>query len=375
MKVKKYVAKSMPEAMNLIKKDLGKDAVILNSKEIKTGGIFGLFKKKNIEVIAALDETVSRKEKVHTKRKLEQIESFQPKRQKSDQSNELLAEIKHLKALIASQSFHSEHNFPAPFEHVYQFLIEQEVNSELAKELVESMIDKNQNQEDLSPTEIRSLLRNVIENRLNELQFDGINYDRKIIQFIGPTGVGKTTTLAKVAAQSILEHKKKIAFITADTYRIAAIDQLKTYARILNVPVEVAYSIEDYKNALNKFQDYDIIFVDTAGRNFRDVRYVQELKEVVSFESLNVSTYLVLSLTMKAQDMIDIYRQFDQIPIEKIVFTKMDETLTYGSVLNICLNENIGIAHFTNGQNVPDDIVHVNPSFISDLIVSRYENV
>ena len=107
------------------------------------------------------------------------------------------------------------------------------------------------------------------------LQFDGINFNRKIIQFIGPTGVGKTTTLAKVAAQSILEHEKKIAFITADTYRIAAIDQLKTYARILNVPVEVAYSIEDYKNALNKFQDYDIIFVDTAGRNFRDVKYVQ----------------------------------------------------------------------------------------------------
>ncbi len=128
-----------------------------------------------------------------------------------------------------------------------------------------------------------------LEKHLNDLQFDGIDYDRQIIQFVGPTGVGKTTTLAKIAAQSILQHEKKIAFITADTYRIAAIEQLKTYARILDVPLEVAYSIEDYKNALDKFQDYDIIFVDTAGRNFRDERYVHELKEVISFEKFTKS--------------------------------------------------------------------------------------
>ena len=374
MKIKKYVAKSMPEAMNLIKKDLGKDAVILNSKEIKTGGIFGMFKKKNIEVIAALDENIKRNEKVKMKQKSGRTQIPIP-REKTNRSDEVLVEIKHLKQLIASQSFQSEHNYPAEFEHVYQFLLEQEVNKDLAKEIVDAMIANQPDSDSLSRIEMKSLLKNELEKHLNDLQFDGIDYDRQIIQFVGPTGVGKTTTLAKVAAQSILQHEKKIAFITADTYRIAAIEQLKMYARILDVPLEVAYSIEDYKNALDKFQDYDIIFVDTAGRNFRDERYVHELKEVISFESLKVGTYLVLSLTMKAQDMIDIYHQFDQIPIEKVIFTKMDETITYGSILNICMKEKIGVAHFTNGQNVPDDIVFANPSFISDLIVSRYENV
>lgn len=371
MKIKKYIVRSMPEAMSLIKKDLGNDAVILNSKEIKTGGFLGMFKKKNFEVIAALDETSLPVNK--SKQIVKEIPVNLPKVNVNKQQNEVLDELKYLRELIASQSFQSEHQFPAEFEHLYQFLLEQEVSRELAKEMIDSMMMKIEVNETVSNDQLKLLLKNEIVSRLSGLSFDGIHFDKQqIIQFIGPTGVGKTTTLAKVAALSILQHEKKIAFITADTYRIAAIDQLKTYARILDVPIEVAYTISDYKNALQKFKDFDLVFVDTAGRNFRDERYVKELKDVIAFEQFKVSTYLVLSLTAKAQDVIDIYGQFEQIPIEKVIFTKVDETLSYGSILNVCINENIAVAHFTNGQNVPDDIVQANPSFISELIARRY---
>src|SRR5690606_31469071 len=111
-------------------------------------------------------------------------------------------------------------------------------------------------------------------------------------------GVGKTTTLAKVAAKSILQENRKVAFITMDTYRIAAIEQLKTYAKILDTPVEVVYSIEDYRNAIQKLKGYDLILVDTAGRNYRDEQYVKELTQNI-VEAENVENYLVLSLTAK----------------------------------------------------------------------------
>src|SRR5699024_10644069 len=110
-------------------------------------------------------------------------------------------------------------------------------------------------------------------------------------------------------------------FITVDTYRIAAVDQLKTYANILDVPLEVAYDIEGYKQALGQFKDYDLILVDTAGRNFRDERYVKELQQSIVFDDM-VATYLVLSMTAKPKDIVDIYEQFRHIPIDELIFTK-----------------------------------------------------
>ena len=106
-----------------------------------------------------------------------------------------------------------------------------------------------------------------------------MGFNKKYINIVGPTGVGKTTTLAKVAAETMLNQRKKVAFITTDTYRIAAIDQLKTYAKILNIPIEVAYNLEDFKRAADRFSHYDIVFIDTAGRNFRNEQYVKDLEK------------------------------------------------------------------------------------------------
>ena len=168
-------------------------------------------------------------------------------------------------------------------------------------------------------------------------------------------GVGKTTTLAKLAAECVLQKKKKVAFITTDTYRIAAIEQLKTYAKILDVPMEVCYTIEDFKEAKKKLSMYDYVFIDTAGRNFLEEKYVSDLEKIIDFNE-EMETYLVRAATAKSSDMLAVYEQFSVIPISKLIFTKLDETATRGTLFDVMIKTKKGIAYTTHGQDVPDDI-------------------
>ncbi|GAB3067238.1 flagellar biosynthesis protein FlhF [Virgibacillus ainsalahensis] len=370
MKVKKYVAPTMPEVMNQVRKDLGSEAVILNSKEIRRGGIFGFFKKKNIEVIAGLDPQPATQPKryVDVREKLPTIDKDISK----TTNNEIINEIKHLKKIFEQQSSEHKNRYQSDYMLVYQHLLDQEVNKELAIQISDKVIeDRNYPEKKLNLDEIMNVTAMEIKERLSNLSFNGIMYDKKIVQFVGPTGVGKTTTLAKVAAKSILTDKKKVAFITADTYRIAAIEQLKTYAQILNVPIEVAYTIDDYKAAIEKFESYDLILVDTAGRNFRNETYIKELQKTIDL-SLDMASYLVLSLTSKPKDLMEIFDQFYHIPIKEVIFTKIDETRQYGSLLNIALEKEIGIAYLTNGQDVPDDLIPGTPGIVADYIAGDY---
>lgn len=372
MKIKKYVAKSMPEAMTKIRDELGADAVILNSKEITEGGFLGLFKKRKIEVIAALDnKPLPKNEQKETKK--ERSNLMIPK-VNDDKTAKVLDEIQHLKRMLEKQAFQSENKFSADYELAYQQLIDQEVDVELAQSIVQSIVHLHE-EENREPSResVNEFLKSTLIKKLHDVSFEGITFDKKLVQFVGPTGVGKTTTLAKVAAHCMLHHKKKIAFITTDTYRIAAIDQLKTYARILNVPLEVVYSTEDYKKAIQKFSNYDLILVDTAGRNYREVKFIHELKEMIDIDD-NIETFLTLALTAKAEDIKEIFNQFKPMAIDKVVFTKLDETTTYGSILNICLNHPVGIPYLTNGQDVPDDIIEPNPHYITELLLSRYSS-
>jgi len=382
MKIVKFKANTMPEAIEKIKKDLGPNAVILNSKETKQGGLFGVFKKRQVEVLAAIDPSPVPKKKTKSiplkQEKQNNVVELNQKmsnkdlsKDSNDEHQKVLAEIKYVKELLLTNSFQSDQPFTANYAIVYNYLLTQEIDEEIAKNIVESISKKYENDE-LLPEQILPFVKNEIISLLADVSFTGISNKAQIIQFVGPTGVGKTTTLAKLAANSVLKDKKKIAFITMDTYRIAAIDQLKTYAKILNVPIEVAYSIAEYKEALNKFSNYDHIFVDTAGRNFRDMQYVHELKNMLHVENFNTVTYLVLSLAAREKDVTAIYNQFIDFPIEKIIFTKLDETSTYGTILNMCVNNKKGIAYITNGQDVPNDIISPDEQFISELIISRY---
>lgn len=374
MKVKKYIASSMPEVMKEIRKELGNDAVILQSKEIKPKGLFGRFKRKKFEVIAAKDSEPVRENK---QKKITQInknstpQSVEGNNRKySDQA--ILEEIKGLKKILELESEKSGNNYPINYQLAFQNLLEQDVEKTLAEELIdETLLSIHPNENKASLPEIKQQLQASIQRKLEKVSFQGITKDEKIVQFVGPTGVGKTTTIAKVAARLILQDKKRVAFITTDTYRMAAVEQLKTYARILNVPLEVAYSVEDYKQAIHELADYDVILVDTAGRNFRESTYVHQLKEL-SGATHQITNYLVLSLTAKPMDLQMLFEQFAEIRLTRVIFTKVDETSSYGSLLSLPLKNNIGIAYLTNGQDVPDDLIKPEPNLISEWMVKGY---
>jgi len=179
-----------------------------------------------------------------------------------------------------------------------------------------------------------------------------------VIFFIGPTGVGKTTTIAKIASKYKVESNPKIAFITADTYRIAATEQLRVYANILDAPMSIVYSFEDLNQEVERYCDYDLIFVDTAGFSHKNEKQRGDTKELLAglSEEYKREVYLVLSATTKYRDLLDIVDIYHEISEYKLIFTKLDETSSYGNLLNIRLYADAELSYVTNGQNVPDDI-------------------
>ncbi|WP_028782803.1 flagellar biosynthesis protein FlhF [Thalassobacillus devorans] len=377
MKVKKFEAESMPKVMSQVKKEMGNDAVILNSKVVHRGGFLGLFKKKNIEVIAAIDPEDKLPKKQAWKMERRQEIAAPPSEQLpafvSDQNQAVMTEIKALKKLMEKQQTSQTTSHPHPYQKFYDHLFEQEVTPELADELI-TKLKKNEESVPASIDGLKSIILHSLEAKERPLTFGGVDYNRKFLHFVGPTGVGKTTTIAKVAARAVLNDHKRVAFITTDTYRIAAIDQLKTYAKLLDIPIEVAYSLEDYMEARHKFANCDLVLLDTAGRNFRDPQYVYELSKLIDFRT-SMETYLVLSLTSRYKDMQEIFDQFNDIPIRQLIFTKSDETSTYGSALNMLVHNKIGAAYITNGQNVPDDIQTASPQWIASRIAGEHYDV
>ncbi|WP_181348723.1 flagellar biosynthesis protein FlhF [Thalassobacillus sp. CUG 92003] len=364
MKVKKFEADTMPEVMQKVRKDLGTDAVILNSKEVKKGHFLGLFKKKSIEVIAALDPD-ELKQGSASFNQSKPVPSPTPSSSTplnlgdNDGHNEayetsrdadLMKEIKELKSLIGEQSAPSRYG--EELDTWRKYLVEQGIAQDIATRIIEAV---NDNRAHFDYEDIPSLLKSAMKNEMPDASFGPLDFQKKYVHLVGPTGVGKTTTLAKIAGEAVLNHRKKVALITTDTYRIAAIDQLQTYAKILDIPLKVAYNLEDYRKAKEAFNSYDLVLVDTAGRNFRDAHYIQELKDAIEF-SHDTETYLVMALTAKSQDMTAIFQQFNEVPIERFIFTKADETASYGAAFNLVVTHSKGIAYMTSGQNVPDDI-------------------
>jgi len=416
MRVKRYVVDSMPDALQRIRVELGKDAVILNTKEIKSGGFLGLFSKKRIEVIAATDNTFSAPKSpqpptsiptqmmMEAKPPLTAVRASYTDAQISSKTNvlelpttteqraKLKPDVEHFQEPIASRTkqnddilidevrqvkelflkFSAKESLmrtPEPFQLIQRRLLEQEIEPDIIDSLITNALAEQtilgfQWSEEQAAKAIRSGLLKILHNDRPK----ALSRDIQIAHFVGPTGVGKTTTIAKLAAEQVLKFNRKVGFITSDTYRIAAIEQLKTYATILNIPLEVVFSPQELVKTFKLFADRDIIFMDTAGRNFRNEMYVSELNTLLK-ENGNSETYLVLSLTSKYRDMKAITENFSKFKIDKILYTKLDETDSYGSIVNIAHDFSLTCSYVTNGQNVPDDINEINENQIVDLIM------
>jgi flagellar biosynthesis protein FlhF len=414
MRVKRYVVDSMPDALQRIRIELGKDAVILNTKEIKSGGFLGFFSKKRIEVIAATDNTFSvpkpappthiptpnieaiapptavraihadvqnsstvsvleqpvyAEQRTKLKPEVEQAQVVTASRTKEN-DDILIDEVRQVKELFLQFSTkESLMKSPEPFQVIRRRLLEQEIEPNI----VDSLITKSLAEQTLpgyqwSDEEATKSIRRGLHEILHSDEKKALSKEIQIAHFVGPTGVGKTTTIAKLAAEQVLKYNRKVGFITSDTYRIAAIEQLKTYATILNIPLEVVFSPQELVKTFKIFADRDIIFMDTAGRNFRNEMYVSELNTLLK-ENGNSETYLVLSLTSKYRDMKAITENFSKFKIDKVLYTKMDETDSYGSIVNIAHDFSLNCSYVTNGQNVPDDINEINDNQIVDLIM------
>ena len=253
-------------------------------------------------------------------------------------------------------------------------LSDQLMNQELDEPLIEKILKNYEHVSIENKEDVYDLLSFNLKNIFRDIDFGGISFTKKFVNVLGPTGVGKTTTLAKLAAKCVLDEEKKVAFITTDTYRIAAIEQLKTYAQILSVPLEVCYNAQDFIAAKNKFSDYDVVFIDSAGRNFLDQENVLNLTKIINYDD-DVEVFLVFALTGKYLDMKKIYKQFSKLPIYRFIFTKIDETHSYGAMFNLMDEFKVGTAYITNGQNVPDDFVDADLFYLINLFIEgcKYE--
>lgn len=408
MRVKRYVVDSMPDALQKIRADLGKDAVILNTKETRSGGFLGLFGKKRIEVIAATDSgeaqqpaatnTGSAKqtaaagasfashiqEAIAAKQKLPSplvatLEEpvvpplAQPNARGRTKDDALLDEIKQMKEMMTKLAARKRDELPYPeaigkFERI---LLDHDIAPDVAERLLGKAAELFESEDSPKTDEFAyQAVRTQLKDILQTSSHKGIDADTRIAHFVGPTGVGKTTTIAKLAAEQVLKRNRKVGFITSDTYRIAAVEQLKTYATILNVPLEVVFSPQELARAFQQLQHCDVVFMDTAGRNFRNQMYVSELNSLLQSKGKS-ETFLVLSLTSKYKDMKAITENFAKFRLDKVLFTKMDETHSYGAIINLLYDFPLRLSYITNGQNVPDDIFETNEEKLIDLLLEE----
>jgi flagellar biosynthesis protein FlhF len=194
-----------------------------------------------------------------------------------------------------------------------------------------------------------------------------------VVALVGPTGVGKTTTISKLAANYTIIDKKKVALLTVDTYRIAAVEQLKTVGEIIGVPVEVVFTPRNLRNAIQSNADKELIFIDTAGRSHKNSIQMSEIKAFLEAASPD-DIFLVLSACTKYKDMLDIIEKYESLNIKKIIFTKLDETTTYGAILNVVDKSKKYLSYFTTGQSVPDDIETADQEKYFNLLIGDLKN-
>lgn len=388
MKIRRFVADSFQEALNQAKLEMGREAIILHSRKFKQGGFLGLFAKQRFEVTVAVDEDARTRldaVKQADRAEDESMAGNHADRSAAKQANNgegmapdytyILDEIRTMKEMVEElrvQVAEKQKNGPSSRrgQALMRRLTANQVDEKVAARVIK-MVEELAGEKYEDGPEIRELERKVIAGLLKKPRpIENRGKKARVVALIGPTGVGKTTTIAKLAANFSLLEKKKVALVTVDTYRIAAVDQLKTYAEILGIPLEVVFNPEGFQTALKKFASYDFVFIDTAGRSPRNEEHLHELARFLEAAHPD-EIILVLSATTRTDDLLEIYRRFKVVRIDKIIFTKLDETNCYGQILSVICKTRSHISYITNGQNVPDDIMVPDEMRLASLILGE----
>lgn len=401
MKIRRYTADDFQTAMARAKLEMGKDAILLNTRQFKEGGFLGLFGRKKVEITVAVDDDARvitdlkkaddelPKEQLNPQRNkeaalLQQEEKSEEEAHKNagkggvgdfDEadaaSKELLNEIAAVKDMVDEiRTRMNERDVLRGFSRsgraVYQRLVSAGVEEKLAVKMVKTA-DQKASEEGVDVENAGyQILINYLRNP-RPIELSRRSARARVVMLIGPTGVGKTTTIAKLAANYGLTEGKKVALVTVDTYRIAAVEQLKTYAEIIGIPCEVVFHPSDMKKALEKHFHRDLILIDTAGRSPKNQEHIAELADYIK-EANPDEIMLVISATTRNEDIMDIYRSFNTYRVDKLIFTKVDETSNYGVIVNTVHKTKTPLAYITNGQSVPDDIKVPEPEELARFI-------
>ena len=412
MIIKKFIGKNEEEATAAARRELGASAVIMNVRQTKKGGFLGFFQKSETEVTAAIEEMNDTKVSNQNSSNLPQ---YQPPEKSSIPSLEEADEdpfAEREKTAAKSSSIEKK------LEELGE-LIERQMKSEREKETsapsapVKPALQEEPKEEEEPLDEAGRFLKlirhTLLDNEVEEVYVDeiiseaerlkkpGISIDYMLssiyqklvlkygasdlikkgsnkveaVFFLGPTGVGKTTTIAKLASNLCVRQKAKVCLITTDTFRVKAAEQLRTYADILNIPFRIVYSEEDMESAIDEFRDYDYMMIDTAGhspKNFEQLKS-QNIFVETARRQLHVRVYLVLSLTTKYKDLQAIADTYKGSTAYSLIFTKLDETSSYGNMLNLRMYTGAPMSYTTNGQDVPDDISVFNAQRIVRVLL------
>lgn len=287
-------------------------------------------------------------------------------RQSEEKIKKLETEIAQMKAMLAKVLGRDVMRGTVS---LHEALRLQEVNDDILNDMAVTA-GAGETLADSQSPEARATLLNYLQ--ANMLFTEGIKLNRhgvRIAALLGTTGVGKTTTLAKIAAKFVLENQVSAALITADTYRISAVEQLRTYSDILGLPLEIVYTPAELAKAINKHRSKDLILIDTAGRSQHNDHQMRELHELLTINQ-RIEKHLVLSVTTKQSDAKAIIEKFSVCEPDKIIFTKTDETDSLGLILNLLAKQQrLGLSYLTNGQSVPDDIVSATPENLVNLML------
>ena len=403
MIIKKYQGKTEQEAFGAAKKELGEGVVLMNVRNVKSKGLFAFLKSPVVEVTVALEEETEKTsyskpetpkstidvsvaqnftEAIAGVRKVEENARLNEGNNEKQAIEKQLDNIKKLieetiqKPEVKDGEEAGDAVEEAEAESVvfmkllYNTMIENEVSETYANKLLDEMETINK-----PNVPIDHMLENIYQKMI--LKF-GVpepiaesEKKPKVVFFIGPTGVGKTTTIAKIASKFIVESKKRVTLLTADTYRIAAAEQLRTYANILDVPFRVIFSAEEMDCAVRDFKESDYILVDTTGHSWNNVAQKEAMLALISAVEgqCEMEVYLVVRATAKYKDLIKITDAYKEVEGYRLIFTKLDETSSYGNLLNLHLHTGASMSYVTDGQNVPDDIAVFNPQNTVKLLL------
>ena len=335
MIIKKFYGRTVEEAIKNVKENLGEDASLLLVQKVKKKGLLGFFGATEIEVTAAKDISFEVQERVTT-------------------------------------SYKGDIGIDPPaLSKIKRLLTEEEVDNDIISTVISSYIEATGGNQiklkELDTNILISIIKGLIKTDRNQ------NYTGKTRAiFIGPPGVGKTTTILKLASYYSAEENKNVAIISTDIYRSGAIEQLKIYGKILNIPVETVFNVREFEKVIHKFKSMDIVFIDSAGRSKRDKEYVELLRKFIyTIPIQGLKIYLVISATDNFTYIKEIYENYKILYPNSLIISKLDEAVTLGNLVNLPVYTNLPIGYITDGQNIPGNIELAKSEKLAELIVKR----